>query len=163
MKPTTVRELVSVFVVVGVICYLLTRLYYPSLPPLPLFAGITLLVLAVLELVWGYFLKARIEGKPDTKPVEPLVAARAVALAKASALAGAALAGIWGGLLAYLLPRRGQLAAAADDTPSAVIGLVSALALAAAGLYLQHCCRTPLDDRDDRDDRDGRANDTHAH
>jgi uncharacterized membrane protein len=142
--------LVPTFVVVGVLAYLVTRLSYASMPPLPLLAGITLLVLAALEAILGYYLKARIERKPGTEPVEPLVAARAVALAKASAVAGTVVAGAWAGILGYLLPQRDQLAAAVDDTPSAVVGLISAAALVAAALWLQHCCRTPLDSDDEQ-------------
>lgn len=145
MKPTSIRDLLSIFVVVAVVGYLLTTIGYGVLPPLPALAGITLLVLAALELILAYALKARIERKPGTRPVEPLVAARAVALAKASALAGTVMAGLWTGLLVFVLLKRTELAAAAADTPSAAIGLLSALALVAAGLWLEHCCRTPLD------------------
>jgi hypothetical protein len=147
VKPTGWRELVSTFVVVTVVVYLIVRASYGVLPPLPLFAGITLLVLAIIETVLGYSLKARIEGRHG-QPVQPLVAARAVALAKASALGGAVMAGVWAGLLGYLLPKLHTLAAAADDTPGAVIGLVCAVALVAAAMWLQHCCRTPLDSDD---------------
>ena len=45
-----------------------------------------------------------------------LAAARAVALAKASSMAGAIMGGAWIGLLAYLLPMLGRVAAARSDT-----------------------------------------------
>jgi hypothetical protein len=60
---------------------------------------------------------------------------------------------VFTGLLGYLLPRLSQLAAAADDTPGAVLGLVCAAALVAAALWLQHCCRAPRDG-EDADDAD---------
>jgi hypothetical protein len=156
VKPTGWRELLPTFLVVTVVAYLTTRISYGVLPPLPLFAGITLLLLAIIETILGYSLKARIEQRPGTQPVQPLVAARAVALAKASAVAGALMAGVWAGLLGYLLPRYGQLAAAADDTPAAVLGLVCALALVAAALWLQHCCRAPTDSDDPDREHQGR-------
>lgn len=152
MKPTRIRELAATFVVVAVVVYLLVKLAYSAMPALPPLAGVTLLVLAAIEAVLGFALKARIERRPGTKPVEPLAAARAVALAKASAVAGAVMGGAWLGLLGYLLPRRTVLAAAAGDTPGAVVGLACALALVAAALWLQHCCRAPSDhDDQDRD------------
>jgi hypothetical protein len=155
VKPTNWRELASTFAVVAVVAHLLTRVSYAVLPPLPLLAGITLLVLAALELVLGFSLKARIERRPGTTPVQPLVAARAVTLAKASAWAGTVMAAVWAGLLGYLLPRLRELSAAADDTPGAVVGLVSAAALVAAALWLQHCCRAPRDaDRDPTKDQE---------
>ena len=149
MTPTNWRELASTFAVVAVVAHLLTRLSYGVLPPLPALAGITLLVLALIELVLGFSLKARIERRPGTRPVQPLVAARAVALAKASAWGGTVMAAVWAGLLGYLLPRLSELSAAADDTPGAVVGLVSAAALVAAALWLQHCCRAPRDSDQD--------------
>jgi len=156
VKPTGWRELLPTFFVVAVVVYLITRITYGVLPPLPLFAGVTLLLLAIIETILGYSLKARIEQRPGTQPVQPLVAARAVALAKASAVAGALMAGVWAGLLGYLLPRYGQLAAAADDTPGAVLGLVCAVALVAAALWLQHCCRAPTDSDDPDREHQGR-------
>jgi hypothetical protein len=153
VKPTRWHELLPGYLVVAVAVYLITRLSYGVLPPLPLFAGITLLVLAVVETALGFSLKARIERRPGTSPVQPLMAARAVTLAKASAVAGAVMAGVFTGLLGYLLPRLSQLAAAADDTPGAVLGLVCAAALVAAALWLQHCCRAPRDG-EDADDAD---------
>lgn len=153
MRPTRVPELAATLAVVAVAVYLLVKPAYSAMPALPPLAGVTLLVLAAIEVVLGFALKARIERRPGTKPVEPLVAARAVALAKASAVAGAVMAGVWLGLLGYLLPRRAVLAAAAGDTPGAVIGLACALALVAAALWLQRCCRTPLDSDDQDRDR----------
>lgn len=149
MKPTGWRELLPTYLVVALAGYLATRLSYGVLPPLPLFAGITLLALAVVETVMGFTLKARIERRPGTTPVQPLVAARAVTLAKASAVAGAVMAGVWTGLLGYLVPRLSELTAAADDTPGAALGLICAAALMAAALWLQHCCKAPRNDDDE--------------
>ena len=90
-------------------------------------------------------LRARIRRRPGTRPVQPLVAARAVLVARASALAGALMVGVWGGLLAYVAPRSGDIAAAAGDTVAAAVGVLGAVGLVAGALWLQHCCRTPDD------------------
>jgi hypothetical protein len=91
--------------------------------------------------------------------VQPLVAARAVLVARASALAGAVMTGVWAGLLAYVAPRSGDVAAAAGDTTAAALGVVGAVVLVGGGLWLQHCCRTPDDPEgpEDADDRRRRA------
>jgi hypothetical protein len=102
----------------------------------------------VAEAIGGSALRARIRHRPGTRPVPPLVAARAVLVARASALAGAIVAGAWAGLLGYVAPRSADIAAATDDTLAAAIGLVGALALVAGALWLQHCCRTPDDPAD---------------
>jgi hypothetical protein len=152
VKLTRTRDLVVTGVVVGILVNLLLLVDYDSLPPLPLPAGISLLVLAVIELVFAQSLRARLAGKEGTKPVPALVAARAVALAKASSVLGAIMAGAWAGVLAYVVPRSGQLLTSSGDTESSVVGLVSAAALIAAALWLEHSCKAP-EDRDERDDR----------
>jgi hypothetical protein len=133
-----------------VLVNLLLRLAYGDVPTLPQLAGTTLLAAAVVEVVLGASLRARIRQRPRTRPVQALAAARAVVLAKASSLAGAITGGAWLGVLSYVLPLRSQLQSAASDTVSASIGVVSAGALVAAGLWLEYCCRTP-DSPDDLD------------
>lgn len=148
MRVVGGKELLTVFAVLAVLANLGAGLLYSSLPPFPTFAGAPLAVLAAAELIMAHGMRAWVERRPGARPVKPLTAARALALAQASALAGAIMAGLWVGLLGYLLPRRDELAAAADDTPSAIVGVISAAALAAAALWLQHCCRTPPEDDD---------------
>ena len=150
MRFTRARDLVTAAVFTALVVYLAVRLLYGELPPLPTFAGVTLAVLAVVEAAFGSSLRGRIkrmaEGRPDAgQPLQPLTAARAVALAKASSLLGAIMLGAWLGVLAYLLPRRTELSAAADDLPSAIIGAVCAAALIGAALWLEYCCRAPSD------------------
>ncbi|HEV2781416.1 MAG TPA: DUF3180 domain-containing protein [Actinophytocola sp.] len=154
MRFTRARDLVVAGIIAAVVVYLGVRLVYGSLPPLPALAGITLLALAIVEAAFGTSLRGRIrrmaEGRPDDgRPLHPLTAARALALAKASSLLGAIMLGAWLGVLAYLLPRRDEIAAAAGDLPAAVVGLICSAVLIAAALWLEYCCRTPRD-QDDR-------------
>ncbi|HEU0087572.1 MAG TPA: DUF3180 domain-containing protein [Pseudonocardiaceae bacterium] len=143
MTFTRGRDLIGAGATAWVLVYLLLRVSYGDLPPLPRLAGTTLLAFAVVEVVLGTTLRARIQHRPGTRPVQALTAVKAVALAKASSLAGALTAGAWLGVLGYVLPRRAQLESAAADTMTAVIGAVCAGALVAAGLWLEHCCRNP--------------------
>ena len=146
MTPTRPRDLFAVALVTAVLANLLVRLAYGSLPQIPLLAGGTLGVLGVAEAIAGNALRARIRRRPGTRPVQPLVAARAVLVAKASALAGAVMAGIWGGLLAHVLPLAADVTAAGSDTLAGAVGLACALGLVAGALWLEHCCRTPDDE-----------------
>ena len=123
-----------------VLGYLLFLAAYGSLPQLPLLAGITFAVLAVIEVVLAFVIRSRIRSG---RVVAAIGVARSVALAKASSLAGSFMAGTWLAALAYLFPRRDELVAAVLDTRAAVVGVVSAAALVAAALWLEHCCRTP--------------------
>jgi hypothetical protein len=154
MQFTRARDLITVALAAGVLVYLVFQLAYGDLPALPTFAGFTLLVIAVVEALLGFSLRGKIrrmvEGRPiEGRPLQPLTAARAVALAKASSLLGAIMLGAWLAILVYLLPRRDEVAAAADDVPSAIIGAICAAVLIGAALWLEFCCRIPPE-RDDQ-------------
>lgn len=146
MRFTRVRDLLAIAMLAGVACWLVVRTNYGTIPSLPTFAGLSLLVLAVVEAVLGFAIRSRVRARRVDKLLDPLMAARAVALAKASSLVAALMAGLWAGLLVYVVQHRALLVAAQHDTPGAIIGLVSSLALVGAALWLEHCCRTPTDD-----------------
>jgi hypothetical protein len=150
---TRARDLAVAAAVAGALVNLLLQLSYGAMPTLPQPAGTTLLAFAVVEVVLGNTLRARIRHEPGSRPVQALTAAKAVVLAKASSLAGAITGGAWLGVLAYVLPLRSQLQVAASDTTTAVIGALCAGSLVAAALWLEHCCRTP-DGPDDPDPDD---------
>jgi hypothetical protein len=138
-------------VVVAVLANLLLVFAYDAVPPLPAPAGVTVAVLAVLELGYTVSLRPRLARKPGTRPVPPLLAVRVVALAKASSMLGAIMLGGWLGVLLYVLPKRAEIVAAAGDTTSSVVGLISAAALIAAALWLEYSLRAP-GDKDGPDD-----------
>ncbi len=119
MHFTRVRDLVLAGLVAAALVYLLVRALYGQMPPLPTFAGVTLLVLAVVEGGFGFALRSRIRDPKRT--VQALTAARAVALARA------------------------EIKAAADDLPSTIVGVICSAILIGAALYLEWCCRTPRD------------------
>ncbi|QCQ93536.1 DUF3180 domain-containing protein [Rhodococcus sp. SGAir0479] len=146
MKPTRIWDVLSLALLAAVVTWLLVRVSYGSLPPIPVYAGASLYPVALIEIVLAFVVRARIREHaigPGPRQLHPITAARAAALAKASALVGAASAGVWAGFLVYLWPQRSQLRAAVSDSPGAIVGLVAAVLLVAAALWLEHCCRTP--------------------
>lgn len=143
MTFTRARDLVAAGAVAVVLVNLLFRLSYGDLPSLPPLAGTTPLAVAAVEVVLGVTLRARIQRRPGARPVQALTAAKAVVLAKASSMAAAITVGAWLGVLAHVLPLRDRVPAAASDTVTASVGTLCAAALVAAGLWLEHCCRTP--------------------
>lgn len=149
MTFTKPRQLVVPGLIAAALVYVGARVAYTSLPPLPTLAGASLLLIAVLDVVLALNLRARIQRQAGYEPVDAVTAARSVALAKASSLAGALMTGVWIGLLAYVLPQRTLFEAARSDVTTAIVGLVSAAALIAAGLWLEHCLRSPDKDDDD--------------
>lgn len=160
MKPTRISTLVIIAVVCAAAGWLLLRAVYAKLPPLP-WTGVPALLIAAAAEVWtGRDLRARIAGPPrrgsgqgargsgqgarDLKPPAPLFVSRMVALAKASAVAAAIIAGLAAGFDFYLA---GSLNASVprEDALTAVITFVAAVLLGCAALYLENSCRVPED------------------
>ena len=151
MKPTRVSTLVVVAVVCAAAGWLLLRAVYTKLPPLP-WTGVPALLIAAAAVAWmGRDIKARIAGRPGSKPVQPLFASRMVALARASSVAAAIIAGFAAGSDFYLA---GSLNASTprQDALTAVITFVAAIVLACAALYLEYCCRVPGDPEEPQPD-----------
>ncbi|QFU85755.1 DUF3180 domain-containing protein [Amycolatopsis sp. YIM 10] len=140
MHFTRPRELVVAGLLGLVLGFGLFELFYGELPRFPLLAGLPLLVVAAVEVALAFTLRSRIRSG---RVLDAIGIARAVALAKASSLLGSLMTGAWIGALAYLVPRGGDNAAAAGDTPGAVGGAVCAALLVGAALWLEHCCRAP--------------------
>ena len=175
MKPTRVSTLVVIAVVCAGLGWQLLRSLYAKLPPLP-WTGVPALLIAAMAEAWtGRDLKARIAARRGSgrgtgrgsgrgtgrgsgretgrnlKPVAPMFVSRMVALAKASSLAAAIIAGVAGGFDVYL---SGSLSASVprQDALTAVVTFAAAVVLACAALYLENCCRVPEDqDRDERE------------
>jgi hypothetical protein len=154
MRPTRTSTLAIVAVVCAAVSWLLLKVVYEHLPLLP-WTGVPALLVAALAQAWtGRDLKARIAGGRGLKPAAPLFVSRMVALAKASSLAGAVIAGLALGFVIYLsgslnetIPRQ--------DAVTAAVTFAAAVVLACAALYLEYCCRVP--DAPDRDQDDERA------
>ena len=128
--------------------FLLITVLYRWFPPITVWTGLSLLAVAIAEVLWARYVRAKIsEGEIGVGPgwLHPLAVARTVLVAKASAWMGALVLGWWVGVLVYFLPRRSWLRAAAQDTTGTVVAAVSALALLVAALWLQHCCISPQD------------------
>jgi hypothetical protein len=143
MKFTKTRDLIGIALVAALATAILLRFLYSDLPTLPRLTGVTFGVLAIVEAVLAWQLRNRIAGKPGVRPVQPLTAARAVALAKASSLVGALMGGVWAGVLLTVIPLAASSPAAVEDRTTALIGLVGSAALVAAALWLENCCKTP--------------------
>lgn len=156
MGPTRKRDLAAAAAFAAVIGYLAAVFAYPRLfPPITVWTGLSLLGVAAAVAAWGVNVRAKIrDGEIGDGPgrLHPLAVARSVVVGKASAWVGAPVFGWWTGILVQLLPQRGVLRAADEDTAGVVVAAVSALALMVAGVWLQHCCRSPQEPPEDPDD-----------
>jgi hypothetical protein len=150
MRPTSLSTLCVAALAMAALAWLAISNFYRYVPPLTLIPPLTMLGLAGVEAVLAWNTKARIDRREGAPPVNPLAVAWYVVLAKASALGGALFTGVYAGLLVGLLPQRGRLTAADHDLPPTIVGLVGALALTLAGLWLERSCRVPPSPDDDR-------------
>jgi len=151
MRATRPWTLFAVAAACALVVWLIVRVTFTVLPPLPWTAVPALLILAIAEGFSGRNLRARIQGRRGGKPLAPIAVARMAALAKASSLGGAVFGGFGAGFLVYTLgsidkavPRR--------DAISAGVTLASAIVLVAAALYLERCCRAPAPPDDENQD-----------
>ncbi|MEV5600381.1 DUF3180 domain-containing protein [Streptomyces sp. NPDC052299] len=153
MKQLRLGVLAGLFAAAGVLSWGAARLWdsLGTLPSVPLFAPIVLALIAVVLLATALSIRARLraqrERRPGAKGVEPLMAARALVFAQASALVVALVSGMYGGTAVFLLgsldnpPRR-------DQAIYAAFAVLAGIAVIAAALFLEHVCKLP-DDKDD--------------
>jgi hypothetical protein len=128
-------------VLVGGLVYLLVTWYYRSLPELPRSGPLSVFVIGLIELQTASITRRRLAGRPGTRPILPITVARLAALAKASSLVGAALAGGWAALLGYTAPRSDEFGTAGADAITAGLGMGAAVVLVAGALTLERVCR----------------------
>lgn len=155
LRPTRPATLVVAALVTAALAWLGVSRYFGDIPNLNWLPGLTLAGLAVVEGIAAHNTKARIDRRPGTPRVNPLLVARYAVLAKASSLAGAILAGAYGGVAAWALAERGRLTAAEKNLFPSIAGLVGALALVAAALLLERACRVPPPPEDETDTSGG--------
>lgn len=115
--------------------------------PLPWTAVAGTAALAVVVVSAGLPVRRWVRGSAE-RPLDPLVAARTAVLAKAAAYGGALLAGWYAAQWLSILPHLGG--ARRTRFTLAVLAMLAAVAVAAAGLLVQRWCRVPPSD-DDQD------------
>ncbi|MGW1072506.1 DUF3180 domain-containing protein [Streptomyces sp. NPDC002537] len=153
MKQLRVRVLAGLFVVAGVVSWAGARLWdaFGTLPSVPVAAPIVLAVIAVVLAATAINLRSRLraqrERRPGAKGVDPLVAARAVVFGQASALVAALVAGMYGGVGAFLLMAGlDNNPARRDQTIYAGASVLAGVCVVVAAFFLERVCRLPEDD-----------------
>jgi hypothetical protein len=134
--------------VAGVVGYLVTRSYYSDLPSPTIYAQASLFVLAIAEGYTASLTKARIDGRQGTRPINPLVVARLVALAKASSVVGAVAAGAYAGFLGWVVQVNSTTAH--QDVRTSAVGVAAGLATIGGALYLEWAGRVPPVEDDEK-------------
>jgi hypothetical protein len=148
-RPTT---LAGIFAVCAIVAWLAVRATFQNLPLLPITAVPALAALAIAEALAGRHVRARLTGRRGAaKPLAPIAVARLVALAKASSVAASAIGGLAAGYLIFVLGSLDKTIPARDARVAGAT-VAAAIALIAAALYLERCCRAPRppDESDDQ-------------
>jgi len=150
MQPTKSWSLVVVAIFCALVAWLVAIFGFANLPPLPWTAVPALALLAFGELLLARNLRARLDRRPGAKPIDPMSVPRIVALAKASSMAAAAFGGLAAGFCIYTLASLAKPVPRHDALVSAFTA-AAAIALVAAALYLERCCRShePPDEEED--------------
>lgn len=159
MRPTRPGVLAGVAVVFATLAWgVLTVLDAVAgvVPAVPWLAAVTLFLLALALLAAAFSLRARLRGRPGTKPVHPIAAARMAALAKAASLGGTLVFGGYAGVCAFFLLDI-DTAFDRDRAGASALAALASLGLVAAALFLERVCRLPEPPEDDdrREDDDG--------
>ncbi len=151
MMPTRIRYLVALAVLLGAVGWGFVQIvdsWMGRLLPVPWLAAAAMWLLAGATLYWTVASRPRLQGRPGTKPMPPVVAARTAALAMAASRGGALVLGFYAGVAIAVIPSVG-IPSGASTFWSATLASLGALALVVAALWLEHVCRLPIgpDDR----------------
>lgn len=151
MRPTRSTVLLAIGLLAGIISWLVVSREYDSWPALPIAGPLTLVILAIAELMFAFSVRNRLRNahQPARHRLDPIFVARLAVLAKASSHAAAVVGGLYAGFLVYTLRHLGKPRINADSRASG-ISLAAAIALVAAALFLEHCCRVPKPPDQDR-------------
>jgi uncharacterized protein DUF3180 len=139
VRPTRTPLLALLVVVAGIASYVFSREFYADVASPPRYAPLTLLLLAMAELYIASTTRARLAGRPGTKPINPLIVARLAALAKATSPVASIATGAYAGFLGYVAGIDGPQAN--RDVTTAAVGVATGAALLVAGLVLERVCR----------------------
>ncbi len=149
--PTRPGTLLLLGLLGGVVGRWTLEIWYGELPQLSWGSALTVTAVAIYEAVAAWRVRTRmghavLRTPTIERPIEPLLVARLAVLAKASAVLGVLLTGLFVGALLWLWPQRDVVAAAARDVPAAVGSALAGMLLLTAALWLEHACRIPHND-----------------
>ncbi|HEY2794426.1 MAG TPA: DUF3180 domain-containing protein [Micromonosporaceae bacterium] len=153
LAPTSPATLIVAALAAAAVGWIMIARDYGDFPRLTFRPAIITAGLGALEIIAAIATKSRIDRKPGTTPVNPLIVVRYVVLAKASSLVGALMGGFFGAVLIWLLSERTRLTAAANDLPAAIGNVIGAVILLVGALLLERACRVPArpDEENDAD------------
>lgn len=154
-RPTVLLAIGAVSVAVGWAAIRLWESREGTTFMVPWSAPGALAFLAVVLFSIALTLRARLaafrEGRPGAHRLDPIFAARAAALAKASSLVGALVAGLYIGVGIFLLIDYESSAVERRRLIACGVTVATALVMLAAALFLEHVLKVPPDQLDEHE------------
>lgn len=146
MRPTPIRLVVALAIVaasLGWSAVFLVHALAGRIIIVPWLAAAAMWLLAGGLLMWTLSMRPRLQRRPGSRPVAPILAARTAALAIAASRIGALVAGFYAGAALGLLPSLAT-ASGAQSAWAAVATSVGGVAVTAIALWLERICRLPV-------------------
>lgn len=136
-----------IFVIVFFGSATVTWLTFGNMQAVPGSLALLLWLVAAVCAVAGWWLRKVIQGQHGVGlargQVHPMSIARWVVIAQAVAYSGIVCAGIYSGIVLYLVVEYARLSAASAELPITAIAALGGLAMTGAGWYLERGCLTP--------------------
>ena len=146
METTKLSLLGVVFVVAGLLGWVVTFSFYSHLPPFTLLNSVVLWIIAVVCVIAAIVISRRIANEEiglDRSQLSPLTVTNWMMTGRAAAVIGALFAGLYVGVGVYVVPLSGRVLAAQDDLLGVLASALGGVAAAGAGLYLERSCLAP--------------------
>jgi hypothetical protein len=145
MHPTRIRFLVGLAVIATAIGWAIATVVFGQTGravPVPLVAPLTIWVLTLGVFIWTVLSRPRLQRRPGSRPLHPIVAARTAALAMAGSRTGAIIGGLYAGIGLATIPQFTTVRGAQTIWSSLAIVLGCA-ALTVIAVWLERLCQVP--------------------
>jgi hypothetical protein len=146
MHPTRLRLLVGIAAIAAAIGWGTVQVvdaWTGRLLPVPWLSAAAMWLVAGAVAYWALASRPRLQRRPGSRPMPPIVAARSAALAMAASRIGALVLGFYAGV-AVAMASRLATETGVQAFWSSVAAAAGSGALVAAGLWLEHLCRLPV-------------------
>ncbi len=147
MKRTSISALVGVALFVAAAAAILTTRFYGSMLAIPATVSISLWAMALVCVLLTLKVRGAKEDEHgiglDNSQLNPMTIAQFLLVGKASAWTGAIVGGAYAGMAVYVVPRAGELVAAAGDLAGVVASTLGGAAMCVAGVVLERHCEVP--------------------
>ena len=147
MTRTSISALIGTALFVAAAAAILTTRFYGSMLAIPATVSISLWAMALVCVLLTLKVRGAKEDEHgiglDNSQLNPMTIAQFLLVGKASAWTGAIVGGAYAGMAVYVVPRAGELVAAAGDLAGVVASTLGGAAMCVAGVVLERHCEVP--------------------